>query len=351
MKKIGLIGYLGYATATPIIGGQMTKTRNIIKQLEQEYPGQIIRVDTSNWKNEALSLVKQCFSVANQCDVVIIMPNKNGIKFVLPFFASFKKLKHYKIAYPIVGGWLTDLLRKNSILARALKKVDYLLPETEQLKSKLKGFTDKPIDVMPVFSTRTPLQLSDLKLSAAEPFSFCTFSRVTPTKGIDDAMEAIAEVNKEHGRNVCILDVWGPIENGYEIHYAELFHRHKEYVNYKGILSSDDGLAKLAEYYMMLFPTYYPGEGFPATVCESFMAGLPVIASNWRFNGELVENGNTGFLVPVHNVGAFAKCIDYTIGHTEEICRMKSSCLKQSEKFKPAEVMRNLDLWIKKEHT
>ena len=25
-KKIGLIGYLGYATSTPIIGGQMSKT-------------------------------------------------------------------------------------------------------------------------------------------------------------------------------------------------------------------------------------------------------------------------------------------------------------------------------------
>ena len=123
-KKIGLIGYLGYATSTPIIGGQMSKTRGIIKQLEQEYPGQIMSVDTSNWKKEVFSLILQCFEVANQCDVVIVMPIKNGIKFVLPFFALLKGIKRYKMAYPIVGGWLTGLLKKHRYLAWAFKRVD-----------------------------------------------------------------------------------------------------------------------------------------------------------------------------------------------------------------------------------
>lgn len=141
-KKIGLIGYLGYATSTPIIGGQMSKTRGIIKQLEQEYPGQIMSVDTSNWKKEVFSLILQCFEVANQCDVVIVMPNKNGIKFVLPFFALLKGIKRYKMAYPIVGGWLTGLLKKHRYLAWAFKKVDYLLPETKQLMEELKKFTE-----------------------------------------------------------------------------------------------------------------------------------------------------------------------------------------------------------------
>ena len=349
-KKIGLIGYLGYATSTPIIGGQMSKTRGIIKQLEQEYPGQIMSVDTSNWKKEVFSLILQCFEVANQCDVVIVMPIKNGIKFVLPFFALLKGIKRYKMAYPIVGGWLTGLLKKHRYLAWAFKRVDYLLPETKQLMEELKKFTDAPIDVMSIFSTRKPLKLESLDFDAQIPFKFCTFSRVTLTTGIDDAIEAIANVNQSVDGLLCKLDVWGPIEEKYSDHYKKIFEKNKEFATYKGLITSDEGLEKLSEYYMMLFPTYYPGEGFPTAICESFMAGLPVIASDWRFNNELVENKETSFLIPVHVVDGIARCIDYAINHREDINKMKTKCLMISEQFKPVEVMRNLDFWIRKEH-
>ena len=349
-KRIGLIGYLGYATSNPIIGGQMSKTRGIVQQLEQEYPDQIMSVDTSNWKKEVVPLFLQCFGVANQCDVVIVMPNKNGIKFVLPFFALLKGIKRYKMAYPIVGGWLTELLRKHKYLAWAMKKVDYLLPETKQLKEELKEFTDVPIDIMPIFSTRTSLKKSDLKLEAMEPFTFCTFSRVTPAKGIDDAIEAIEKINKEQNRIVCKLDVLGPIESGYVEHYKRLFCNHKDYVTYRGILSGEEGLGKLSNYYMMLFPTYYAGEGFPTTICESMMAGLPVIASNWRFNNELVQEGETGYLVEVHAIDELAKRIRFAIEHTDEVKQMKLQCIEKSKQFVPDRVMKNLNEWIKKEH-
>lgn len=348
-KKIGLVGYLGYATTTPIIGGQMSKTRGILQELERAYPDQIISVDTSNWKKEIVSLILQCFRVARHCDVVIIMPNKNGIKFVLPFFALFKKWAKYSLAYPIVGGWLSGLLKEHRSLAKFIKKVDYLLPETKQLKDELKNFTDAPMDVMSIFSTRAPLKKNEIQFEMTEPFIFCTFSRVTPAKGIDDAISAVSMVNKEKRRIVCKLDIWGPIESDFSNHYKKLFNEHRDYVSYKGTISSDEGLEMLSHYCMLLFPTYYTGEGFPTTVCESMMAGLPVIASNWRFNNELVVEGKTGFLVEVNNVNALSERIQYVMNHADEIERMKLYCLKESEQFKPEHVMKNLNSWILKE--
>lgn len=349
-KKIGLVGYLGYAVSNPIIGGQMSKTRGILKELERTYPNQIISVDTSNWKKEIVALLAQCLHVARHCDVVIIMPNKNGIKFILPFFALFKGLYKYSLVYPIVGGWLTELLKKYGYLSKLIRKVDYLLPETKQLKEELSEFTTASMDVMPIFSTRTPLKKEELELDSERSYNFCTFSRVTPAKGIDDAIEAIAKVNKEKRGITCKLDVWGPIEDGYAEHYQELFDNYGEFVSYRGILAGNEGLKKLAHYYMLLFPTYYAGEGFPTTICESLMAGLPVIASDWRFNNEIVEDGETGYLVAVHDIEALANMVQYAIEHDDVIKDMKLMCLKASERFIPEKVMFNLNEWINSNH-
>lgn len=350
-KKIGLVGYLGYATLNPIIGGQMSKTRGILQQLEYLYPNQIVTIDTSNWKKEVIPLIVHCFKIVKECDVIIIMPNKNGIKFLLPFFTLLKKFGNYKIVYPIVGGWLTDLLKKYNYLSRNIRKVDYLLPETKQLKEELKEFTSSPMDVMPIFSTREALKKEDIELNPEKPYIFCTFSRVTPAKGVEDAIEAVAKANALKQDIVCKLDIWGPIEEGYIEHYKELFEKYQNFVTYKGTLSGDEGLKKLSHYYMLIFPTYYEGEGFPTTICESMMAGLPVIASNWRFNHELVEDGKTGYLVEVHNNENLVEQILFAIDHTEEINRMKLNCIKESEKFKPKEVMKNLNKWIEREFT
>lgn len=347
--KIGLVGYLGYAVENPIIGGQMSKTRGIYDQLKKQFgEDSVIVVDTSNWKKEKFKLVMQCLKVAFKCKPVIIMPNKNGIKFVLPFFSSLKGLCGYKIAYPVVGGWLTGLLKKHNYLAKGIKKVDYILPETKALMNELKEFADCPIEVMPIFSTRTPVDEKSIKSEFSEPIKFCTFSRVTPEKGIDDAIKAIQAVNEKVQRQVCKLDIYGPIDPNYTEHYNALFDERKDFVSYKGVLSGDDSLTTLSEYYMLLFPTYYPGEGFPTTVCESFMSGLPVIASDWRFNNELVANDETGYLVPAHDTDKLAEKIIDSINNQDKIIEMSNNCLEKSKEYQPERVMKSLSEWIVK---
>lgn len=345
--KIGLVGYLGYEVDNPIIGGQMSKTRGIFSELKNKYgESEIIAIDTSNWKNEKIRLALRCLTVAVKCDRILIMPNKNGIKFILPFFAAFKALFRYKLAYPVVGGWLSQFLNQHKLLAKAIKKVDYILPETEALKNELKRFYDGKIEVMPIFSTRKSIDEGSIRCEFTPPYTLCTFSRVTPEKGIDDAVEAVVNANSMAGEVLFQLDVWGPIESGYEKHYQNLFDKNKECARYKGALEGEDCLSTLSQYYMMLFPTFYPGEGFPTSVCEAFMAGLPVIASEWRFNGEIVKEGNTGFLFETRKVTELTELILWAARNKEKIIQMKHSCLAFSKKFEPRNVMKNLEAWL-----
>ena len=174
---------------------------------------------------------------------------------------------------------------------------------------------------------------------------FCTFSRVTPEKGVDDAVSAIREANRRG--TPCGLDVWGPIEKGFEEHYAALFAESGDCVRYRGVLGWDDSLEQLSGYAMLLFPTFYPGEGFPVSVCECFRAGLPAIASDWRFNRELVEEGVTGFLFPPHDREALTRRILQAASDGAEVERMKANAAAYGRRFEPESVMRDLTAWIR----
>jgi glycosyltransferase involved in cell wall biosynthesis len=55
------------------------------------------------------------------------------------------------------------------------------------------------------------------------------------------------------------------------------------------------------------FPTYYASESFGLVAVEAMMTGLPVVTSDWRALPEIVDEGKTGFLVPVKDAIATAE--------------------------------------------
>ena len=50
-----------------------------------------------------------------------------------------------------------------------------------------------------------------------------------------------------------------------------------------------------------MFPTYWHGEGFPGVIIDACITGLPVTASDWNMNSELIKNGVNGYLVELMN--------------------------------------------------
>jgi len=58
---------------------------------------------------------------------------------------------------------------------------------------------------------------------------------------------------------------------------------------------------------MFLLPSYR--EGFPRSAMEAAASGLPVVATDIRGCRQAVEQGSTGFLVPLHDVDALMQAI------------------------------------------
>lgn len=63
----------------------------------------------------------------------------------------------------------------------------------------------------------------------------------------------------------------------------------------------------LATHDIFVFPSYYSSENLPLVVIEAMAASLPVITTKWRGLPTLVEDGVTGFHVPIQSPDQIAE--------------------------------------------
>lgn len=92
-------------------------------------------------------------------------------------------------------------------------------------------------------------------------------------------------------------------------------------VQFTGPLTGEGKWKTFSEGDVFCFPTFYASESFGLVVVEAMMAGLPVVASNWRALPEIVVEGETGFLTPVRDPLATADRLEKLL---------KNAALRQS---------------------
>ena len=144
-------------------------------------------------------------------------------------------------------------------------------------------------------------------------------------KGITDAIEALAELNK--GKIIATLTVYGPIAAEYKAEFEQLIAKYKDFCTYGGVVSPDDSVKTLKNYYMLLFPTYWKGEGMPGTIIDAFCAGVPVIARRWGYCDEMIEHQKTGFVYDFDKPEELKTWLEYVLKYPQEIYKMKKNCL------------------------
>jgi len=247
-----------------------------------------------------------------------------------------KKNKHLHIFYPIVGGWLAEKIQQNKSLIKSLVKFDCLYPETKGLQIKLSNLGIKNTKISPVFSLRNRETLDDIlnkyKNQKSDILKFIYFGRVSEKKGIYLAIDAIKKINQN--RDVkSVLDIYGKLQDGED--HVKFFAMLDNHIKYLGVLP-DDKINIIGNYDFFLFPTFYEGEGFPATCVESLLYGTPIIASDWAYNKEIVREGFNGFLFNLCPNNLYEKIINLVNGRCD-IIQMKINAYKSSLNFLPNE--------------
>lgn len=340
MYKVGICGHFG--GNRKIIDGQTIKTKILTDELRKNVGKDEVKiVDTYGWKKRPFSLLIKCIILLINSKNVIILPAHNGIKVFAFLFAILNKLLHRNLHYVVVGGWLPELLEKNTNLRKCLYAFDGIYVETYSMLNKLKKLGLRNARYLPNFKKLQILNEKELVYQIEPPYKLCTFSRVLKEKGIEEAIEAVKNVNNFFGRIVYTLDIYGQVDEKYKERFESIQKEFPSYVSYKGVVDYDKSVNVLKNYFALLFPTYYSGEGFPGTILDAYASGIPVIATNWRYNSEIIEHNVNGIIYESNNKKKLEEILIKINKKPEILLNMKKNCLNSAKKYTSEVIISN----------
>lgn len=333
-ERIAIIGHFG--GNQDFTDGQTVKTKILFAELSTKTNWDITRIDTY-WKSKKPALIiLQTLKALLSKKKIIVLLSINGMKFFFPLLSFFARHWNSQIYHDVIGGNLDQHVSSNPKFVKYLNSFKVNWVETNLLKSNLEKAGICNCVVIPNFKRlKINEELKETTNSTCVPFRFCTFSRVMKEKGIEEAIKAIQEINESRGREICTLDIYGKIDSGYEQCFEKTIESATSAIRYCGTVAYDDSVDTIKGYYALLFPTYWKGEGFPGTIVDAFSSGLPVIASDWNSNKEIVSSGVNGIVYPSSTIKTLKEGIEWMINNPNEVMKYKRNCIQAALHYQP----------------
>lgn len=169
------------------------------------------------------------------------------------------------------------------------------------------------------------VNLKDFDCSEVQNFSkFVFVARMLKEKGVEEFCRIATEVKKEYPD--AQFEMYGAEEK--ETSGCIRAHEAAGDVKYCGTTSDVVGVLKSAA--ALILPTYYR-EGSSRIIMEAMACGRAVIASDTIGCDHLVEDGSTGYLVPVRDVDGFVKAVKTLLSSQEIVKKMGEQGRRRAE--------------------
>lgn len=338
-RKVGIIGHFG--GNENILDGQTIKTRILHDELKATTDWTLFTVDTYYKNKNLLKLIADTLKCLISAKDIIILLSRNGMNFYFPFLYLWKNVFHIRVYHDVIGGNLDKYVTKNPRFIKYLNSFVVNWVETDSLRVKLEKLGIENCKVIPNFKRLNVIETKTVQYEYDGIFRFCIFSRIMKEKGVEIAIEAIEQINKTAQKEICQLDLYGRIDEQYKERFQSIMKQTSESIAYKGEIPYTKSVETIKKYYALLFPTYWEGEGFPGTIIDAFSAGIPVIATDWNCNSEIVENKVNGILYPNDEMENLQSAIVWLITNEDQRQRMGNNCVLCAKKYHP-------DIYIKK---
>lgn len=336
--KIGIWGQFG--DGGKIADGQAVRTTVITRELKNRYGAEsIFIVNTNNWKKHPFSFLWNTLKMNASCEKVCIFPADNGFKVCVPILNLSNALFRRKLLYVVIGGFLPALLRRKPGYLKMLKKYEALFVQTPNLQKELGELGLEKVYILSNLKRLNTLKPEQVRLCQQEQIKVCTLSRITESKGIAYAVEAVKLANEALGGKKIHLDIFGICPPDYQKEFDALLAQNSDFVTYGGVVDFDKTTETLKNYFAMLFPTYYYGEGFPGNVVDAYNAALPMIATDWNYNGEVIEDGKNGTLVPIQDAKAMCDALLELYNDRDRAYEIAMYNLKTAGEYTPDKVL------------
>lgn len=327
-KKVLIIGNFGHRTNQ--LDGQTVKTRNIYNMLKSRSAG-VHYFDTQDLRFSKFSVFRLLHDILRM-RVGIIIPASNMLKWIFPIVFIISKICRSKIIFIPVGGWLCWYLKDKRTLCRMISNVEVVMPQTMDDVNALKNqFKWDNVEYFPNFRITTNRN-TDVRLN--EHLRLVFFARINKKKGLD-VVFYIADKLQKNLPNITI-DFYGQINEADRGYFEKELAWHTN-TEYKGFLQPEQIYDVLRQYDILLFPTrYINDEGFPGTILDGYMSGVPVIASNWCHSKEFVRDGYCGYICDINDIDSFYQKVAYLNENRDVLIQLKKNALRESEKYTDA---------------
>lgn len=314
------------------LDGETIKCRLLREYLQKIEDIELICVDTDNWKKHIFRLVFLIIKNFFVCDDIIVSSADNGAHIVLNFFRKIKT--HKNIYYFVIGGSLYRNIKNKKWNIKTYTSIKHIYVEAETLKIELNNLNINNISILNNFRKVEPFKNNYKK---TKKIKFVYYGRVIKEKGIEEAIKLVKRLNKE--KIMCELDIYGQCKPEYLDIISKLFENN---IVYHGEIKPDNKTEYeiLSQYDIFLFPTEYPGECLPGALIDCYIAGLAVIASNWKYANEYIENGKNGFIFEYKNYDdMYNKTIKLIKGNKLE--EFKNESIELSRKYYIDNLLKN----------
>ncbi|NND34353.1 MAG: glycosyltransferase [Saprospiraceae bacterium] len=259
----------------------------------QMYSGAL--ATSRNW----FYVLRKYFHLIWHSDTVFINVSSNGLRYLAPFLTIITHgLAKRMIIRPFGGNYLQLYQTMNYVekyLHRAtVLRADILFLQTRELCD---AFAQIATKVVHLSTSRTRPASKGREKSNSYRKRYVYVGHIKSSKGIAEILQAATELDESY-----TIHIYGPIVE------PDLAFLRDDPDIYCGMITGDV-YKVLAKYDVLILPTYYEGEGYPGVIIEAFAMGLPVISTNWKCIPEIVDQGQTGFLIEPRSAQALKEAI------------------------------------------
>lgn len=326
-SKIILIGAIEEGRVAT--NGESRKNQLFLERFRELFD-EVITIDTINWRKQPWIAFKILWVLLVNPDAKIVISASMNARYLIDFLyiLPFKR----DVYCWVVGGSHARLIKEGVYNIKTQTRLKKIIVQGKSMVKELNELGLQNVVYVP--NSKPVYIIQKAQTQKKDLIKFVFLSRIHPDKGLKEIIEACKELNKNGYHDRYSVDFYGAIDKGYNNDFSKLITT-CDNVQYRGFLNLTDrtGYEKLAVYDVMLFPTYWAGEGFPGIVIDSYMAGIPIIATDWMLNSEVIEEGKTGTFIPIRNSNALYEKMAKFIDSEYDIQKMSKNCLEHAIQF------------------
>lgn len=308
-KKIILVGFIhkGHVPS----GGETMKNQLFITRL-MELGLDVIPVDFYGWRKHPWTFMVLFWHIFTKSNATFIFSTSLSNSYPLMKLLYKLGIKRHFIHW-VIGGSVHNKIAKGMFDVKVLNTMAWTVV---QIPSMVDSLTQSGLHHVVYVPNSKPITYLPKISRNNKKIHFVFLSAVKPEKGCDYILESVKALNNEDLMDCFEVHFYGKVHSDYHNSFHSQI-QGLENVKYNGVLNlrESGGYEKLANYDVMLFPTYWEGEGFAGVFIDAFIAGLPIIASDWGHNQQFLEDGKDAIIIKTHDVSsltnAMRKCIDH----------------------------------------